>query len=95
MYYFCAAAHKDCFNKKMLTFSLQSPMFDGKVPHWYHYMCFFAKQRPKCVGDIAHFESLRWDDQEKIKTKIGKRILFFSFLNSGPKFTLGLFALTL
>lgn len=46
---------------------LQSPMFDGKTPHWYHYSCFFQKQRVKCVGDIAHFEQLRWEDQEKIR----------------------------
>lgn len=49
---------------------VQSPMFDGKVPHWYHFMCFFAKQRPKSEGDIDHFDSLRWEDQEKIKEKI-------------------------
>jgi len=50
----------------------QSPMFDGKTPHWYHFMCFFGRQRPKAVGDISHFESLRWEDQEKIKAKIGR-----------------------
>lgn len=49
---------------------VQSPMFDGKVPHWYHYKCFFVKQRPKSVGDIAHYDSLRWEDQEKIKNDI-------------------------
>ncbi|XP_064103766.1 poly [ADP-ribose] polymerase 1-like [Macrobrachium nipponense] len=53
-----------------LAAMVQSPMFDGKVPHWYHQMCFFAKQRPKTVADIAHYDSLRWEDQEKIKTKI-------------------------
>ncbi|KAK7863506.1 hypothetical protein R5R35_009060 [Gryllus longicercus] len=53
-----------------LAVLVQSPMFDGKVPHWYHFMCFFGKQRPKTTGDIAHFESLRWEDQEKIKKKI-------------------------
>ncbi|KDR08085.1 Poly [ADP-ribose] polymerase [Zootermopsis nevadensis] len=46
---------------------VQSLMFDGKTPHWYHYMCFFGRQRPKSVGDISHFESQRWEDQEKIK----------------------------
>jgi poly [ADP-ribose] polymerase len=47
-------------------------MFDGKTPHWYHFMCFFGRQRPKTVGDISHFDSLRWEDQEKIKAKIGR-----------------------
>lgn len=46
-------------------------MFDGKQPNWYHFNCFFAKQRPKTVADIGHFDSIRWDDQQKIKTKLG------------------------
>lgn len=54
-----------------LYFNFQSPMFDGKQPNWYHFNCFFVKQRPRAVGDIAHFESIRWDDQEKIKKKLG------------------------
>lgn len=53
-----------------LAAMVQSPMFDGKVPNWYHYNCFFMKQRPKVVGDIENFESLKWDDQEKIKEKL-------------------------
>lgn len=55
-----------------LAVLVQSPVFDGKVPNWYHFECFFGKQRPKTVGDIAHFDSLRWEDQEKIKGKIGE-----------------------
>ncbi|GLV44778.1 Poly-(ADP-ribose) polymerase [Carabus blaptoides fortunei] len=54
-----------------LAVMVQSPAFDGKVPHWYHMMCFFGKQRPKTIGDIAHFESLRYEDQQEIKAKIG------------------------
>jgi len=46
-------------------------MFDGKQPNWYHFNCFFAKQRPKTIADIGHFDSIRWEDQEKIKTKLG------------------------
>uniref|UniRef100_A0A7R8Z663 Poly [ADP-ribose] polymerase n=1 Tax=Timema douglasi TaxID=61478 RepID=A0A7R8Z663_TIMDO len=53
-----------------LAVMVQSTMHDGMQPHWYHFPCFFGKQRPKSVGDIAHFESLRWEDQQKIKTKI-------------------------
>ena len=45
-------------------------MFDGKVPHWYHSKCFFTRNRPKTVGDISHYDSLRWEDQEKIKTML-------------------------
>lgn len=46
-------------------------MFDGKTPNWYHFDCFFIKQRPKGVKDIAHFESVRWEDQKKIESKLG------------------------
>lgn len=59
-------------NSKCVFVFTQSPMFDGKTPQWYHFHCFFSKQRPKTVDDIHHFESLRWDDQEKIKEKIRK-----------------------
>ena len=45
-------------------------MFDGKVPHWYHPKCFFTRNRPKAVGDISHFDSLRWEDQEQIRTML-------------------------
>ena len=36
-------------------------MFDGKVPNWFHTKCFFTRNRPKTVSDIAHFDDLRWD----------------------------------
>lgn len=45
---------------------VQSPVHDGKIPNWYHFMCFFGKQRPSSVNDIAHFDSLRWEDQQKL-----------------------------
>lgn len=50
---------------------LQSPMFDGKMTHWYHYECFFKKQKIRNVAEISNFESIRWEDQENIKKKIG------------------------
>ncbi|KAK7576565.1 hypothetical protein V9T40_012851 [Parthenolecanium corni] len=53
-----------------LAVMVQSAMFDGKMPCWHHFSCFFNKQRPKTVGDISHFESLRWEDQEKIRKKV-------------------------
>lgn len=61
-----------------LAVMVQSSMFDGKAANWYHFMCFFGKQRPKTVDDIAHFESLRFDDQKKIREKI-EGILYFGF----------------
>ncbi|RZF40692.1 hypothetical protein LSTR_LSTR007983 [Laodelphax striatellus] len=56
---------------------VKSPMFDGKMAYWYHYMCFFAKQKPKSIGDIAHYADLRWEDQQKIEKKIAE-------ISSGP-----------
>ena len=53
-------------------------MFDGKVPNWFHTKCFFTRNRPKAVGDISHFDSLRWEDQEKIREMLEK--VGFSFL---------------
>ncbi|XP_068088920.1 poly [ADP-ribose] polymerase 1 isoform X2 [Hyperolius riggenbachi] len=47
-----------------------SPMFDGKVPHWHHYACFWKRARVVSNGDIDGFTELRWDDQEKIKKAI-------------------------
>lgn len=58
--------------RNILYIFLQSPVFDGRAAHWYHFQCFFTKQKPKSTDDIEHFESLRWDDQQKIKDKIRK-----------------------
>ncbi|NWW40935.1 PARP1 polymerase, partial [Panurus biarmicus] len=48
-----------------------SPMFDGKVPHWHHYSCFWKRARIVSHTDIDGFPELRWEDQEKIKKSIG------------------------
>lgn len=48
----------------------KSSKFDGKMTSWYHFDCFFDRQRPKSAGDIEHFDQLRYDDQEKINKKI-------------------------
>ncbi|XP_063237914.1 poly [ADP-ribose] polymerase [Bacillus rossius redtenbacheri] len=69
------ASCKGCKNqisKEVLRLGVmvQSRFMDKKVPNWYHDNCFFMKQRPKSVGDIAGFENLRWEDQKKIKDKV-------------------------
>ncbi|XP_029448906.1 poly [ADP-ribose] polymerase 1 [Rhinatrema bivittatum] len=50
-----------------LAIMVQSPMFDGKVPHWYHYACFWKQTSVHAPGDVDGFSELRWQDQEKIK----------------------------
>jgi len=41
------------------------------VPNWYHFSCFFKKKIPTDVSEIKGFESLRWEDQQKIRSKMG------------------------
>ncbi|XP_055640621.1 poly [ADP-ribose] polymerase [Toxorhynchites rutilus septentrionalis] len=49
---------------------VQSAFHDGKQAQWYHQNCFFQKLRPTTEGDIAHFEGLRYEDQQQIREKI-------------------------
>ncbi|XP_044292076.1 poly [ADP-ribose] polymerase 1 [Varanus komodoensis] len=53
-----------------LAIMMQSPMFDGKVPHWHHYACFWKRVRLVSHADVEGFSELRWEDQEKIKKSI-------------------------
>lgn len=54
-----------------LAIFVQSPFYDGKVANWYHFTCFFKKKIPIDTSEIKGFQSLRWDDQQKIKAKMG------------------------
>ncbi|XP_038073541.1 poly [ADP-ribose] polymerase 1-like isoform X2 [Patiria miniata] len=58
-----------CKDDLRLALMVQSPFFDGMQPNWYHFDCFWkvVKSAVKSTGDIAHFDALRWDDQEKIR----------------------------
>lgn len=56
----------------MIVFNVfQSAFFDGKQANWFHFECFFKKQRVKTTDDIEHFESLRIDDQDRIRSHVG------------------------
>ncbi|EFN69632.1 Poly [ADP-ribose] polymerase [Camponotus floridanus] len=57
---------------------VQSPVHDGTIPRWYHFECFFEKQRPKSTADIACFDEIRLEDQEEIQKKIEE------FVNAPP-----------
>lgn len=67
---------KNTIQKETLRLAVvvQSPVHDGKIPKWYHFKCFFIKQRPKAVGDIANFDNIRWEDQKEIQKKIEESI---------------------
>ncbi|KAK0056913.1 poly [ADP-ribose] polymerase 1 [Biomphalaria pfeifferi] len=54
-----------------IAIMVQSPHFDGKVPNWFHFECFWTRGKCKNPDDIYNFHSLRWEDQQKIKNKIG------------------------
>lgn len=41
------------------------------MQNWYHYSCFFkTNSLVGSVEDIDGFETLRWDDQQKIKERL-------------------------
>ncbi|XP_015201493.1 poly [ADP-ribose] polymerase 1 [Lepisosteus oculatus] len=63
---------KDNIAKDSLRMAImvQSPMFDGKVPHWHHFSCFWQRVSVQSPGDISGFTDLRWEDQEKVKKAI-------------------------
>ena len=58
----------------------QAAKFDGKMVSWYHFDCFFERQRPKSAGDIEHFDQLRWEDQEKINQMLKSKTLMIIVL---------------
>lgn len=58
-----------------IYYSFQSSTFDGKVPNWYHTVCFFGEHMPKSVCDISNFNSLRWDDRKSIESIIRMYII--------------------
>lgn len=66
---------------------VQSPHFDGKVPHWYHFSCFFGKFKASADTDFANFDSIRWDDQEKIREKLGGSLSSSKGKSKGSKDT--------
>uniref|UniRef100_A0A8C2EQZ9 Poly [ADP-ribose] polymerase n=1 Tax=Cyprinus carpio TaxID=7962 RepID=A0A8C2EQZ9_CYPCA len=53
-----------------MAIMVQSPMFDGKVPHWHHFSCFWLRAAVQSPSDISGFTDLRWGDQEKVKKAI-------------------------
>lgn len=63
---------KDNIAKDSLRMAImvQSPMFDGKVPHWHHFSCFWQRAAAQSPADIGGFSALRWEDQEKVKKAI-------------------------
>uniref|UniRef100_A0A8C2XQ56 Poly [ADP-ribose] polymerase n=1 Tax=Cyclopterus lumpus TaxID=8103 RepID=A0A8C2XQ56_CYCLU len=53
-----------------MAIMVQSPMFDGKVPHWHHFSCFWLRAAAQSTADISGYSDLRWEDQEKVQKAI-------------------------
>ncbi|KAI3380013.1 hypothetical protein SNEBB_000031 [Seison nebaliae] len=72
----CKACHSSIEQDSVrLAIMVQAPTFDGRIPQWYHFSCFFKRVKFISVTDIKNFPVLRWDDQERIKNKIsGKTV---------------------
>ncbi|GLT42329.1 hypothetical protein SLA2020_163320 [Shorea laevis] len=50
---------------------VQSTHFDGFMPMWNHASCILKKAKQiKSVDDVEGLESLRWEDQQKIRTYV-------------------------
>ncbi|XP_057438570.1 poly [ADP-ribose] polymerase 1 [Lotus japonicus] len=50
---------------------VQSTQFDGLMPMWHHADCILKKSNQiKLVDDVENLESLRWEDQQKIRKYI-------------------------
>ncbi|XP_067939303.1 poly [ADP-ribose] polymerase 1-like [Watersipora subatra] len=69
------ASCKSCSNliskdSLRLAVMVQSRFFDGKQATWFHYGCFWKRAQPVSSTEFAGFDSLRWEDQEKINSKI-------------------------
>ncbi|CAH8534605.1 unnamed protein product [Schistosoma turkestanicum] len=61
-------------NSLRIAILVQAPNFDGKIPRWFHYHCFWnSKKIMESTAEIKNFDSIRWEDQEKIRTAINNR----------------------
>ena len=63
--------HNYEFHSSLLLISFQSPFFDGKQPNWFHFACFWRRANPTDTAEFYGFDSLRWEDQQKITNKLG------------------------
>uniref|UniRef100_A0A0E0Q753 Poly [ADP-ribose] polymerase n=1 Tax=Oryza rufipogon TaxID=4529 RepID=A0A0E0Q753_ORYRU len=51
---------------------VQATQFDGFMPMWNHASCILSKKNQiKSVDDVEGIDTLRWDDQEKIRNYVG------------------------
>ncbi|CAH9132809.1 unnamed protein product [Cuscuta epithymum] len=61
---------KSPINKEVMRLGkmVQATQFDGMMPMWNHASCILGKAKQiKATDDVEGLESLRWEDQEKIR----------------------------
>ncbi|KNA14275.1 hypothetical protein SOVF_108920 isoform A [Spinacia oleracea] len=76
--------------KEILRFGkmVQSPHFDGFMPMWHHATCIMKKANQiKSTDEIEGLESLRWDDQQKIRKYVDGNGLASSTVAAAPTST--------
>uniref|UniRef100_A0A915HV21 Poly [ADP-ribose] polymerase n=1 Tax=Romanomermis culicivorax TaxID=13658 RepID=A0A915HV21_ROMCU len=68
------ASCKGCkmpIDKDAIRFGIMSSHFDGRIPMWHHWPCFWRKVRFGAdESDFHGLEKIRWDDQEKVREQI-------------------------
>ena len=70
--------------------------FTSQQPNWYHFSCFWKRAKVTNSEDVGGLDSLRWEDQEKVKEKISGKlcrienslVLWNSDNTGGPSFFL-------
>ncbi|CAH2059929.1 unnamed protein product [Thlaspi arvense] len=61
---------KSAINKEVFRLGklVQASQFDGVMPMWHHAACILKKNKQiKAADDVEGLESLRWEDQQKIR----------------------------
>uniref|UniRef100_A0A803LFE6 Poly [ADP-ribose] polymerase n=1 Tax=Chenopodium quinoa TaxID=63459 RepID=A0A803LFE6_CHEQI len=73
--------------KEILRFGkmVQSPHFDGFMPMWHHATCIMKKANQiKSIDEIEGIESLRWEDQQKIRKYVDSNGLDSNTVATAP-----------
>lgn len=65
----------DSLDSLRMAIMVQAPNFDGKIPQWYHFDCFFKRgtQGLFSIDQIKGADNLRHEDVERIKNMINKK----------------------
>lgn len=59
-------------NTKPNHLKVAATNFDGEIPLWHHFDCFFKRWKGELSFDTVFqgHENLRWDDNQKLRDKL-------------------------